>query len=377
MKKINLFKIAVFAISFSLSNAYALDNVQKSIRVSIILDASSFTAGSSKDFFVYDSANKKFKLTKGTVNVYRSQIGARIGKYDLSLPVRIEPSKGAVFANFKPYRGYLVLKKSGDKMNIINVLDIEDYIKGVLPKEIGDDWHMEALKTQAVISRTYAISNLNSHSSQGFDLCSTTHCQVYGGLGAETKNTNQAVLETKGQVLTYQGKPAQTVFHAACGGSTEDPKYVWGWKETPPYLKGVKCRYCCNSPHAKWEQSLDENFIRAKLKDNTVGKIKSIKIKGKTSSGAAKELEITHSNGKCILNAYKFRLNIDAWKIKSHFFDSIKIKDDKICFKGKGWGHKAGLCQCGAKGMAEKGKTYSKILVYFYPKTKIETVKYK
>jgi len=376
MKKTTLLKILFFSIFLFFSNGYALDNVQKNIRIGIILDEMSVTIGSSRNFFVYDSAGKKLKLTKGTVNISCSQRDAyaHIGKYFLSFPIRIEPSNGVIFVNSKPYRGYLVLKKSGKKMNVINVLGIEDYIKGVLPKEVSCDWHAEALKAQAVISRTYAISNLNRHSAQGFDLCSTTHCQVYGGLGAETKKTNQAVSETNGEVLTYQGKPAQTVFHAACGGHTEDPKYIWGWKETPSYLKGVKCRYCGKSPHAKWAQVLSENFVRNKLK---IGKIKNIKIKGKTPSGAAKQLEITHSNGKCVLNAYEFRLYVDAWKIKSHFFNSIKIKNDEICFNGKGWGHKAGLCQCGAKGMAEKGKTYSTILYHFYPGTKIETVNYK
>ena len=369
-KKIGLILISLFIWC----NTYSLGDVQKNIRIGIILDVSSFRAGSSKDFFVHDSSGKKLKLTKGTVDVFCSQKGVRIGKYNLSLPIQIEPSNGVIFVNSKPYRGYLLLRKSDNKMNIINVLGIEDYVKGVLPKEVGADWHVEALKAQAVISRTYALANLNNHSSQDFDLCSTAHCQVYGGLGAETKKTNQAFSETNGEVLTYQEKPAQTVFHAACGGHTEDPKYIWGWKETPSYLKGVKCRYCGKSPHAKWAQVLSENFVRNKLK---IGKIKNIKIKGKTPSGAAKQLEITHSNGKCVLNAYEFRLYVNAWKIKSHFFNSIKIKNDEICFNGKGWGHKAGLCQCGAKGMAEKGKTYSTIFYHFYPGTKIETVNYK
>ncbi|MDR1087450.1 MAG: SpoIID/LytB domain-containing protein [Endomicrobium sp.] len=372
-----LFKIIILIALFCFSNSYAFDMDQKNIRIGIILDALSFTTGSSKDFFVSDSSNKNFKLTRGTVNIACSKKGVRMDKYDLSLPVKIKPSNGAIFANSKPYRGYILLIKSGKKINVINVLNIEDYVKGVLPKEIDSGWPKEALKAQAVISRTYAMANLNSHLAQGFDLCSITHCQVYGGLGIETESSNQAVLETKGEILTFEGKPAQTVFHATCAGHTEDPKHIWVRKETPPYLKGVRCRYCSDSPHARWEQSLDEKCIRAKLKDNNIGKIKKINIKGKTSSGAAKDLEIIHSNGKCIVNAYKFRLNIDAWKIKSHLFDSIKVKGNKIFFKGKGWGHKAGLCQYGAKGMAEKRKSYIKILYHFYHGTKIETVNFK
>jgi stage II sporulation protein D len=374
MNKATLLKILFFLISLIFSKSYALNVVQKNIRIGIVLNEMSITIESSKDFFVYNSAGEKIKFTKGIVDISCSQSSAHIGKYNLSFPIMIKPSNDVIFVNSKPYKGYLVLKKYGKRMNVINVLDIENYVKGVLPKEVDCDWHIEALKAQAVISRTYAIFNLNRHSAQGFDLCSTTHCQVYGSLKAETKKTNQAVSETNGKVLTYQGKPAQTVFHAACGGYTEDPKHIWNWKETPPYLKGVKCCYCDKNPHANWTQVMDEDFVRSKLK---IGKIKNIKIKNKTSSGAAKQLEITYSNGKYVLNAYKFRLCVDAWKIKSHFFNSIKIKNDKIYFNGKGWGHKAGLCQYGAKGMAENGKTYLTILYHFYHGTKIETVNYK
>ncbi|MDR0978313.1 MAG: SpoIID/LytB domain-containing protein [Endomicrobium sp.] len=374
MKKLYLI---IFFVLFSFYDSYALVPVQKNIRIGIIIGVSSFKVGSSKDFFIYDSLNRKFKLSKGTVNISSCQNGVRIGKYNLPLPVNIKPSKnGVIFANSKPYRGCLSLIKSGKRINVVNILDTEDYIKGVLPREVIANWHMEALKTQAVVSRTYAVYNLNRHLSEGFDLCSTDHCQSYGGLGAETGNTNQAVFETHGQVLTYDGELIQTVFHDTCAGHTEDPKYIWDWKETPSYLRGVKCCYCCNSPHMNWEQTFDEDFIRDKLKDNNIGEIRNIKIKEKTPAGAAKELEIIHSNGKCIMNAYKFRLIVDAQKIKSHLFDSIKVENGKIYFKGKGWGHKAGLCQYGAKCMAEKGETYLNILYYFYPKTAIKTIEY-
>jgi stage II sporulation protein D len=351
--------------------------VQKDIRVGIILDVSSFIVGSSKDFFVSDASDRKFKFSKGNASITCcSQEDICIGKYNLSLPVKIKPSNGIIFANSKPYQGYLKLKKSGEKINVINVLTIEDYLKGVLPKEVNSNWEIEALKAQAVVSRTYIIANLNKHSNQGFDICSTTHCQVYGGLECQTNSTEQAIKETKGEVLMYDGKFAQTVFHANCSGHTDDPKYIWNWKDTPAYLKGVKCGYCYNAPHNKWEHVLDMNFIIKKLADKKIGRIKKIKIKGKTFSGAAKDLEIIHSYGKLILNAYQFRLVVDAWKLKSHFFSSIETNANKIYFKGRGWGHKVGLCQWGAKGMAEKGKTYCEILSHFYPGTKIETIIY-
>jgi stage II sporulation protein D len=358
-------------------SAYVLDKVQKDVSIGIILNVSSFTVGSSQSFFVSDAEDRKLSFPKGNVSVSCSANGVYIdNKHALSLPIKIESSIGIICVDFKPYKGYLILRKSGSKINVINVLNIEDYIKGVLAKEVGANWEIEALKAQAVISRTYTIANLHKHSDQEFDMCSTTHCQVYGGFESEAYSTNQAIKETQGEVLVYNGKFAQTVFHANCGGHTDDPKHIWHWKNTPSYLKGVKCGYCCNSPNTKWEQEIDKEFISKKLANNKIGQIKNIKIKGRTSSGSAKELEIMHSKGKVRLNAYQFRITVDAWRIKSHTFDYIKTKGNKIYFKGKGWGHKVGLCQCGAKGMAERGKTYKNILLHFYPGTTIETVCY-
>jgi stage II sporulation protein D len=376
----NIKILSMFIVFFLCCNIlYASYDVQKNVNVGIMLDTSSFTMGSLEDFFISDALNKKLKLTKGIVEVSCFEEGLRINKYLLLPPLKVEPSNGIIFVNSKSYRGYLTIIKSKNKINIINVLPIEDYIKSVLPKEVSASWNIEALKSQAVISRTYAIANLKRHSAQGFDICSTIHCQVYGGASSEVDSCNKAVLDTQCKILSYDGKFANTVFHANCGGHTEDPKYIWNSKkDTPPYLKGVKCGYCAAAPYTKWEKTLDESFIRKQLSyNNNIGKIKSIKIKGKTSDGTAKKLKITHSKGEVTLNAYQFRLAVDAWQIKSHAFDFIKKDGDKFYFKGRGWGHKVGLCQWGAKGMAEKNKTYKEILAYFYPGTIIKKVVYK
>lgn len=370
---------AVFiSMLFFIAHAYALNPVRKDIRVGIILNADSFVAASTDDFTVVDADKRRFKLSKGMVKLSSVEGGLLIGKSKLVLPVKIE-SKGIIFANKKPYRGYLTVNKTGkDKINIINVLPVEDYIKGVLPKEASPGWHIESLKAQAAISRTYTLANFNKHSSQGFDMCSTTHCQVYGGAGVEAVSCNKAVSATKREVLTYNEKLAQTVFHANCGGHTEDPKYVWNWTaSTPEYLKGVKCTYCSGAPHAAWEKGIDEKVIRDKLAAYNVGKIRSIKVKNVTPAGSAKEIEIVHSKGTLMMNAYKFRLAVDAWQIRSTAFDGIKKHGEQFIFKGKGWGHKVGLCQWGAKGMADSGKKYKQILQHYYPKTKLEKAVYK
>ncbi|MCL2485526.1 MAG: SpoIID/LytB domain-containing protein [Endomicrobia bacterium] len=371
--------IAVLFFSMFFTCAYCIDSVRKDIKVGIIINADSFTAANTKDFFITDSTGKNLKLTKGNVKLSFDGKNLTAGKYSLSLPVRIDSKNGLIFADKKAYRGYLTVNKSGNKINVINILPVDDYLKGVLPKEAPTSWKIETLKAQAVISRTYLLANLNKHSAQGFDLCSTTHCQVYGGAEGETVPSNTAVVKTKNEVLTFDGKLANTFFHANCAGHTEDPKYVWGLSTTPAYLLGVKCGYCSGTPHSNWESSIDESFIIKKLETagHKVGAIQSIKIKDKTKAGMAKEIEIKHSKGTLVMNANKFRLAVDAWQVKSVTLESIKKQGNKFVFKGSGWGHKVGLCQWGAKGMGDAGKTYKQILAHYYPKTKLEKVVYK
>ncbi|MDR2676442.1 MAG: SpoIID/LytB domain-containing protein [Endomicrobium sp.] len=364
-------------------NSYSneLNSIKEDIEIGIIIGTSNFIVGCSNKFSITDASNKKLKFSKGILRISCDKNGIYIAdKYFLLSPIKIKPSNNIIFVESKPYRGYLIIKKFDNKLNIINVLNIDDYVRGVLYKEAGNNWNEEALKAHAVISRTYAVANLSKHSSQGFDLCSTTHCQVYDGIiGIENNAYNKALLLTECEFLTYNDKFANTVFHASCGGHTESPQYIWNCKSIPPYLQGVKCDYCKDAPYSNWEQTLNECFIRTKLSNNNfnIGKIKKIKIKGKTITGATNELEIFHSNGKLILNAYQFRIIVDALQIKSHYFYHIERDGDNFCFKGKGWGHKVGLCQWGAKTMAENGKSYKDILSYFYPGTEITKITYK
>jgi stage II sporulation protein D len=367
--KIIVFLILIFFASFAKAGA----QTRKDIRVGIIQDAVFLSAAGGGDFIITDAKGAKYKPGKGKADFSFSEGKLAFGKNKLDFPVEIKPVKGVIYADKKAYRGFLRIIKAKKGFTVVNVLPIEDYLKGVVPKESSPSWPMESLKAQAVISRTYTYANLNKHGKEGFDMCSQTHCQVYGAIGAEAASSNKAIEATKGEVVTYDGKLAQTVFHANCGGHTEDPKYVWNWSmQTPPYLKGVKCKYCANAPHSKWESSLEEKFIRNKLSSYRVGEIKSIKVKGRTPAGSAIDVEILHSKGNLTFNAYKFRLAVDAWQIKSTTFESIEKKGSRFIFRGRGWGHKVGLCQWGAKGMADAGKNYKQILKYYYPGTKTE-----
>jgi stage II sporulation protein D len=362
-------------ILFYAAAAFAID-AKQSIKVGILLDISSFTI-SSNDVFYVASPAKKIKLTKGNANLYFENGKIRLGKHMLDLPVVIKPTNGILFVAKKAYRGNILVLPAGNKINVINELAVEDYIKGILPKEMSPSWEHEALKAQAVISRTYALKNLGRH--KDFDMCNTTHCQVYGGASVEAESCNKAIKETQGEVLTFDGKYAQTVFHANCGGHTENPKYVWQLQDVPKYLQGRACSYCKESPNHKWTGTVSESTIVSKLAAagfKGVKNIKSIKLKGKTTGKAYETVIIKHSGGTLKLNSYKFRLAVDAWNIKSTQIDSVKKDGKNFVFKGSGWGHAIGLCQWGARGQAKKGKNYKTILKFYYPGTKLEKVNY-
>jgi stage II sporulation protein D len=368
--------LALTAILFLAQTSFSYISIDREslIKIGIITNIRSFSAYSNKGFILTTAQGASYKFPPN-VSISFSHSGSAIinGKLSFALPVKIE-SNGHTSINGKYYRGYFLINKARTGVNIVNVLDIEDYVKAVVPKEADISWNIEALKTQSVISRTYALATLGKHSHEGFDLCDKTHCQVYGDISVEADSANEAVAKTKGEVLTFNGQFAQTVFHSNSGGHTENPKYVWSWKEIPPYLKGVRDPYSKDLPHFTWENVLDESFIRNKLK---VGKISSIRTSGKTSAGSAIDIIIRHSKGTLKMNAAKFRLDIDPNKIKSVSNLKITKTGDSFVFKGNGWGHRVGLSQWGAKAMADKGISYGRILSFYYPGTKIEKVKFR
>lgn len=297
--------------------------------------------------------------------------------HSLSSPIRIVAlaNQRSIRINGRRYHDNILIRIKNGRLNVINELGIEDYIKGILPKEVSPKWPIESLKAQAIVSRTYALRNLKKHGSQGFDLCNTVHCQVYGGIESEQLRTNKAVEFTRGQVLTYNKKLAQALFHASCGGRTEVPNNVWNVNSrVPKYLEGVRDGFCKESPHHKWTKKISEVYLRGKLKKAgyNIGKISSIKILGRNKTGRATYLLIKNSYGKLKILAAKFRLAIDPWKVKSTMFSRIRKIGSDFEFSGRGWGHGVGMCQWGAKAMSDRRYKYKKILRYYFPGTRIE-----
>lgn len=240
----------------------------------------------------------------------------------------------------KNYRGSLEIRLSANgSLIVINELPVEQYLYGVVPREIPASFSAEALKAQAVAARTYTYANLSKHMTNGYDLCSTTHCQVYGGVGQEDVRTNNAVDQTRGEVLTYDGKLISALYHASSGGHTENAENVW---TTPlPYLKGVE-DYDQDFPRYNWNKSFTPEEIARELEkiNLDLGTIKTIEPWGGIGvSGRPISVKITGSRGAIEMKSNNFRtlfdlpstlFTIDQQAVNTDLQDNQSIPMNKI-----------------------------------------------
>jgi stage II sporulation protein D len=279
----------------------------------------------------------------------------------------LSPARGGtVRVNGVTYRGSLRLIVTGQgRLNAVNLVGIEEYLYGVVPKEMPPNWPEEALKAQAVVSRTFARYQMEANAARGYDISATTASQVYGGVTTEVERTRRAVDATRGQILTFTGKPALTYFHANSGGMTEDARHVW--RVAIPYLQSIPDDYSARAPGASWSSFLSFDQIRDAMRRNGIktGQISDLETASQSPSGRAIKLKITHSAGTTVLGGNQFRTITDPAVIKSTLFKAER-NSQGIRFEGRGSGHGVGLSQWGARMMAEGGSPYREILLHYY-----------
>ncbi len=280
-----------------------------------------------------------------------------------------------VIIDGRTFRGDIqLIKKENDHLLVVNHIDFEDYIKGILYHEASHYWPIEALKAQAIVCRSYAVSRVAESSTKDFDATSDIYSQVYGGKSSERFRTNRAVEETREEVLMYQGKVLPAYYHATCAGHTEDASALWNIDILP--LKGVACDFCKDSPHFNWHYVLSKKEIEDKLvgAGYKIKKIKDIRISSRNASGRVVSLVISTEEKEANVLAKDFRNILGPNIIKSTNFEVKVVKND-VVFEGIGWGHGVGLCQWGAYFMAKQDWDYKKILEFYYPGAIISTLK--
>jgi stage II sporulation protein D len=348
------------------------------IRVAILQDVTSLSLKVSGLCEVVDDNTKavlyRGKNLKTTVTTYKGEILiADKGLKASRLLIKSENLKPIVI-NGRSFNGDInLIKKDNGSLLVINKIDLEDYVKGVLYHESSHYWPPDALRAQAVVSRTYAVYQMQENKLKDYDLTSDIYSQVYGGKTSERFRTNEAVDDTRACVLTYDNKIIPAYFHATCGGHTEDASLLWNIDIVP--LKGVICVFCKDSPHFRWHNTLSLDEIEKKLTGAgyNIKVIQDIRILGKDKSGRITDLDIVSPEKNIKISAKDFRNIIGPNLIRSTNFQ-LNLADGDTVFQGLGWGHGVGLCQWGAYFMAKQGYNYKDILKYYYPGTYVTPI---
>ena len=284
-------------------------------------------------------------------------------------PVRVQATDGIVRVNGKPYRGVIEIRRSGKgSLLAVNELDLEEYLRGVISGEMPPDWESEALKAQAVVARTFALYQKRESGRRPYHLVATVNGQVYAGARDERPETDRAVRETAGVVLTYGGRIVPAFFHSSCGGRTEDASELWGLDE--PYLKGVDCDCQRISKYGEWEKRIDREVVERSLhaRGYRIGTITLAKTGSITRAGRVREVELFNGTTGTFIPAEELRQAVGYDQVPSLFFE-VELDGRELVFSGRGRGHGVGLCQWGSRWMAQQGKGYREILRYYFPGT--------
>lgn len=264
------------------------------------------------------------------------------------------------------YRGGMWMRVQEGTLQAINIVGIEDYLRSVVPSEMPPSWSLEALKAQAVIARTYAISKLNPKGD--YDICATQQCQVYTGTLKEHSGSDLAVAQTKGYIVAWNNKPALTYFSSDNGGWIASANEVWGMNV--PYLVAQADPFS-KSPKSTWQLEFAwGNASRIASGYAKVGTLSSVTVGKYSNSGRPLEITLTGSAGKATLkepSTSNFVKALGAYSTRVAFGGNEK----GLVMAGAGFGHGVGLSQYGASGMAVAGYDYLSIMGFYFPKAQI------
>jgi stage II sporulation protein D len=384
-------------------------DIGQPVRIALSRSERRVAISGTGDWRLYDSGGEStlLRAAAGEMWAVEAQRGAlhAVGADGTVMALRPAPfvarpaAPGSfITVNGKSYRGEVWLFADGEGVTAINRLAIENYLRGVVPLEIGNRAESErsAVEAQAVAARSYAYTHLASSDTHLYDMVATVMDQVYGGVKAETPLSDAAVAATVGLVLTYHGVVVNAPYHSTCGGSTARASEVWPRSGDEPYLVPVSDRipgtdryYCDISPRFRWTRTFTERALRSTLDRylrNYVrvprggpGRPKSVKVASHTPSGRVRDLVITTDRGRYTLheNDIRFVLRSSSGEILNSTYFSVEDSRDGgargtmsgLVVRGAGYGHGIGMCQWGAIGRARAGQDFREILRTYYPGT--------
>lgn len=408
----------------------AFYDAEPQIRVGLWTKQRTILLSADAPFELLDASGKRLARYKAGARVFAAAEQGILKLNDKAVQaqrvrVRLEAAQDGkgIVVNRKRYRGEIELfLPDRDAITAVNTLPLEPYLYGIVPGEMPVSWPMEAVKAQAVAARTFALFGMRKHEAEDFNVCATTHCQVYGGMNAESARGTQAVDETNGLAMLYAGRPINAVFHSSSGGWTENSEDVWG--AYLPYLRSVR-DYDENAPSYKWEKRFTAQEIEKKLAamGHAIGNLQALEVSplkqggvntaaDRTGRGRVREMRFIGDRGNVLLTGaqirdllglhsalfearvivpsekeievpigyyYKKRIKVDLppYAENGLLTDGENIRrihgreGEQIVLEGFGWGHGLGMSQWGAKALAEKAPEgdaayFKQILAHYY-----------
>jgi stage II sporulation protein D len=304
---------------------------------------------------------------------------------------------GTITFNGRRWRGELVIGVTGAGLQVIDRLRMDDYVRGVVPLEIGTSASADvaAVEAQAVAARSYAYMHL-AGPGRPYDMVATVQDQVYGGVNAETAAGNLAVQATSGLVLLYGGQPVNAPYHANCGGTTAEPEDSWA-SGPDPYLRRVSDQipgtdrfYCDWAPRFRWTRHYTGEELRRNIvaylrtqPGNGAGirSVRAVRVTQVTSAGRVGTLTVDTDQGSRSLRGNQIRsaLRTASGEMLYSTYFSVDAEGGRdgvgsLTLRGGGNGHGIGMCQAGAIGRARAGQDFRTILATYYPGTTVGTI---
>jgi stage II sporulation protein D len=362
---------AALAAALLLCSVFVAEAGERTVRVLVSEGRTALQVAGTGSFTVADASGRMILAQR------RGGAGVRLGVHRNTVIVRdsgmyapvavVWPDPGAlVQVEGRSYRGRVEVYPVSGGLSAVNVVELEDYVQGVIKDEIPPGWPAEAAKAMAVIARTYAAYQMEQQAGNLFHVRSTTASQMYGGATGEDPRTTWAVQVTRGQVLVFGGRPISAFYHSCSGGATEDASDIFGLNFD--MIVGVEDPFSGACPHALWVQRLTARQIEEALRraGHAVGRVTGFQDLVRSRTGRILQIAVQHSAGTLVLEGRRLREALGNEVIRSM---DVEISADAqgFTFVGRGWGHGVGLSQWGAKEMADLAYSYRDILKFYYP----------
>jgi stage II sporulation protein D len=346
---------------------------EPTLRVAVVNEAGYITVDAERGglLSIFDGASRE--ISKGSRAILATgKGGLRVnGRSTSSNELTIRSMTQIFQIGARKFRGELYAVQNGNRILIIDKIPIETYLVGLIASEISSSWPSEAIKAQAVAARTYAMNQMDkirkARPDSPYDIESTTLDQVYDGAHREEAHVYKIVEATRGQVLAQNDSLIPAYYHSCCGGLTERAQNVWDNAVGPPQ---VEDNYCARSPKLLWSYQLPRAQFQKLLSTGPVSAITAVPL---FDSPRVDTVVIETGSGTKNIKATDLRKYLGYSNLKSTWFE-VKLSGGNILFNGRGYGHGVGMCQWGAKGMADEGRPYTDILKFYYPDAELVTL---